>query len=94
MHINATWVSFPFLEGICDQLPRWRMVLLNPQIAHGMACRTNGCKELWSAVEQGLAPLGMAGAHNQRSAPQRQWLAMAGEGIAGQFRPVLPERSQ
>ncbi len=70
MHINTTGMAFPLLERISDQLTRRRMVLLNPQIAHGMACGTNGCEQLWFAVQQGLAPLGMAGSHGQHSTPQ------------------------
>tara|TARA_B100000459_G_scaffold60741_1_gene33206 strand:- start:794 stop:946 length:153 start_codon:yes stop_codon:yes gene_type:complete len=50
MHINTTGMAFPLLEWISDYLTRRRVVLLNPQIAHGMACGTNGCEQLRFAV--------------------------------------------
>ncbi len=76
MHINATGVAFPFLEWVAGVLTRRRVILLNAQIANGMACRSDGSKQLRLAVKQGLSPLGMAGSHGQHSAAQRQRLAM------------------
>ena len=70
MHINTTGMAFPLLERISAPLTRRRMVLLDPQIANGMACCTDGGEQLRFAVQQGLAPLGMTGSHRQHSAPQ------------------------
>ena len=94
MHIDPTWVTLPFLKRISGWLTRRRVVLLDSQIAYRMACSTDSGKQLLFAVKQGLAPLGMAGSNDQRPAPERQRLTMAGERIACQFRPVLPKSCQ
>ena len=77
MHVDPTGVTLPFRKRISGLLTRSRVVLLDTQIANRMACRTDGGKQLRFAVEQGLAPLGMAGSHDQRSASQCQRSAMA-----------------
>ena len=94
MHINPAWVTLPFLEGISSQLTRGRVVLLNPQITNRMAGRTDGRQQLRFALKQCLSPLGMAGSHGQHAVAQRKRLAMTGQRITGQFRPVLPESCQ
>ena len=93
MHVDPAGVTLPFLKRISGLLTRSRVVLLDTQIANRMACRTDGGKQLRFAVEQGLAPLGMAGSHGQRATAQGQWLAVACQSIASEFRPVLPQRS-
>ena len=54
------------------------MVLLNPQITNRVVGCTDGSEQLRLAVKQGLAPLGVAGSNDQRPAPERQRLTMAG----------------
>ena len=93
VHIDPTWVTLPFLKRISGWLTRCRVVLLDSQIAYRMACSTDSGKQLRFAVEQGLAPLGMAGSHGQRATAQGQWLAVACQSIASEFWPVLPQRS-
>ena len=61
------------------------MVLLNPQITNRVVGCTDGSEQLRLAVKQGLAPLGVAGSNDQRPAPERQRLTMAGERIACQI---------
>ena len=93
MHVDPTGVTLPFRKRISGLLTWRRVVLLDTKITYRMACRTDGGKQLRFAVEQGLAPLGMAGSHGQRATAQGQWLAVACQSIASEFRPVLPQRS-
>ena len=67
-------------------------MLKDANVAHGVAFGADRGQELQFAVEQCLAPLGMAGAHAEHALPQGQWPAMFRQGGAGKFWPVLPQR--
>jgi hypothetical protein len=69
-------------------------MLLNPEIAHGMASASHCCQELRLAVLKSLSPLRVARSHSEDAMAQIQWSAVIGQGTPRQLGPVLPKRSQ
>ena len=69
-------------------------MLLNPQIAHGMASASNCCQKLRLAVLKSLSPLRVTRSHREDAVAQIQRLAVIRQGTPRQLGPVLPKRSQ
>ncbi len=69
----------------------WAVMLLNAQILDAMTSRPQCSKQLGAAVEEGLAPLRMAGAHGEQASLKLKRPAVGGQMLTGQFGPVLPD---
>ena len=65
MDIRAAWMLGPNAGFTLQDRGLKGMVLLDAQITHRMAGLMQGADELWSVVEECLAPLGMAGSNGQ-----------------------------
>ena len=88
--INAAGMTGP---DCCFAFQVWSwlaVVLLDAEILNGMACSPQGGQQLGSAIEQGLAPLRVAGSHDQNVALKIERPAMGRQLCASQFGPVLP----
>ena len=69
-------------------------MLLNPQIANGMASASHCCQQLRLAVLKSLAPLRVARSNSEDAMAQIQGPAVISQGTPRQLGPVLPKRSQ
>jgi hypothetical protein len=69
-------------------------MLLNPQIAYGMASASHCCQELRLAVLKSLSPLRVARSNSEDAVTQIQGPAVISQGTPGQLGPILPKRSQ
>ena len=70
MHIRPAGMAVPLVQRIPWIRPACRVVLQDAKVAHGVTGSTDRGEELKLAVEQGLAPLGMAGTHAEHSLSQ------------------------
>ena len=69
-------------------------MLLNPQIANGMASASHCCQQLRLAVLKSLAPLRVASSNSEDAMAQIQGPAVISQWTPRQLGPVLPKRSQ
>ena len=94
MDIRAAWMLGPNAGFTLQDRGLKGMVLLDAQITHRMAGLMQGADELWSVVEECLAPLGMAGSNGQHPPLQGQGAAVRSQLVACHLGPVLPQRGQ
>jgi len=66
-------------------------MLLDAQILDVMPGSPQSGEQLGAAVEEGLAPLRMAGSHGEEACLKLQGPAMGSQMITGQLGPVLPD---
>ena len=94
MDIRAAWMLGPNAGFTLQDRGLKGMVLLDAQITHRMAGLMQGADELWSVVEECLAPLGMAGSNGQHPPLQGQGATVRSQLCSGNPGPVLPQRGQ
>jgi hypothetical protein len=94
MDIAAAGVFCPDRGFAFERLPNATVMLLNPQIAYGVAGSPHGCQQLHAVVLQGLPPLGMTRSHREHAPLEAQWPAVRCQLISGDVRPVLPKPCQ
>ena len=91
MHIDAAGVSCPHSRFAFQLGAIGAVMLLDAQIFDAMPGSPQSGQQLGTAIEEGLAPLWVAGSHSEEASLKLQRPAMGSQVITGQLGPVLPD---